>query len=582
MNIQQPSPLIDETEWKTMFSKEEYKKCKTKDSSLSREVINTIKNHSLKYLIALDEPTEKIVQFINNLKKSHSPQLTTPLTKYQFTPLIIATMKGRLGVVEALVDTTSPQSKEREALMEAKDAYGWTALHHAALGPSEMMRLLLEKGANSQSSNLLGGTFTHLRKMAGLRNSTKTYEKLFYRPLGGPLSQITLEEFQHLTQLQKYSDEPIYPLNKLHSLWTSPPQEIEPVNQFLEEFQKKIYQKMIKNPPQLIVKEEAPGSFGLYAGEDLEFMQGIIEYTGKIIEESYDFFETLLERKGSNYQVDDIDAKEIGNGSRFSNDGPPNAGLIFTSNHGGRSMRPFLVVLDPKGIKKGEPILWDYSVGDVKLKWNIPYTICQREAMHLFYKENPLEKLAEEYDRINQLTLEKYLRGQFNGNDWYPRSFIQARVFYPYSTPAALIDLVSRRLIKPKELKSLLNSPCIAQLNSQSQQHMLWINNLIDLMQNLNDHLDALSLDLEEDILSFITENIGKMTTIQVIHGIQKIDSWLMDLKAVSKEKRNLVVKKNWSSLKKDLSESLPLCKEPPFPIGLKGYSFDSGECSVS
>lgn len=528
------SPLLSTTEWNKLFSKKEFKnyqKAIARHGSVKK--FHHIKNHSLKYFILFGKSLEELIELIEGLTKDKSSQLNSTYTVHQLTALTIAVMRNNIPAIEALV--------KAGASLEIRDRYGFMPLHHAALISNDLVLRLLRLGADSKSKTYVGATFTHIMRMTGQAPSTKSFDNVWCRMADNALCKISLPEFTRLHHLRLYTDCPYYPPEKIKELWMVSSKEIDPSNAPVEEVLERAYHAMVKVPPKLIVGtdpflssqmgRESSHIDGLFAGEDLKFFQGIVEYSGQVTEEKRDFFEVLLKQQDqSKYRLDDLEATEICTVGHFANEGWPNASMMAVFNEGGRQWRSFLIVIDPEGIKSEQGIYWDYGVGEPRLKWNSCYAFAESDAMRRFFEINSLDSLFEQYSELNDRIKNCIAEGKnFDLRSWQLRESIEIRLRFVYSTPAAVIDLVCNKCIQLEKLSLLIQirSPFLQPLYDQSPTHMRWMEKLIDLMEEFESSLATLSKiesELEQQIRELILGMQGKITTLQIIESIKQIN----------------------------------------------------------
>lgn len=537
------SPLLTQEEWAALFPIDDYRKIvKSKkgeaECDLSLDKIRAIRGNSLKFLIASRQPTKNILEWIQHLKEIKSLQLDSAYTRYEFTALMIAIMRNNIPVVEALI--------EAGASLKKRDKYGFKPIHHAALVSKEMMRVLLNSGAKIKSRTRVGATCRDLWEMTGQRPSVGSFDHVFCRAQDYTVSQVSIEEFNRLHGFKMYTDTPYYPPEKIKVLWMESPQDILPVNEALEREMGQIYRAMVKNPSRLIVEMDSDlawisemgaqekKDYGLFAGEYLEFTRGIIEYSGKVIEEKLSTFAASLEESSDKYLVESLDARLVCNVAHFVIDGFPNAGLFTAANEAGRPRRVFLAVIDPQGIKRNEEIYVDFGASTAKLKWSSCHVTGNGEEMHHYYKTNSIESLISSHSEANQRLRDCVKRGQkFDLKDWFLRSFIEARLRFLFTTPGALIDLTCNKIIRPQQLSPFLkpsHSPLVIELYRKNAGHMEWIEKLITLMEEFEvclaklSALEGIGPKLDLQMREVVLGLQGKITTLQIIESIMEIN----------------------------------------------------------
>lgn len=573
------TPFLTEEEWASLFPRDDYVNCvnynlRKGECALSLGRIKDVRDHSLKFLIALKQPVKTIQVMIARQKENNPQQLNSSFTPHKLTALMIAIMRNNLPVASALI--------EAGASLRASDRHGFQPIHHAALVSTEMVDLVVSKGGDVNSKTLLGATVSDLRMMAGYERSTKSYENV-YCFVDGIKVQISLEEFERLQGIRLYTDVPYYPPERIKEMWAVQPLEIDPINLLAEESEREAFRAMKENPPKLIVGEdpylattlgsEAPKTRGLFAGEFLKFCQGVIEYSGMVSKKhNYSFEELLKGTLTSSSVLEDLDADKECSAAFFADEGWPNVAPCSVSNEGGRAVRVFFKVIDPMGIKKNKGIYWDYSVGEVRLKWNSRYAIAGIEEMHDYFKTHSLESLIKESNSINDKLRLCIQRNQtLDLSAWHLRRSIDMRLMFIFSTPAALIDLVSNKILDPKQLRSFLRpNRYLDTLYNASSMHMQWIEKLIDLMIEFESSLATLSKiedigpELEQQVRGLILGFQGKITTLQIIENIKQINE---ALRALLQQQGDLDLRlQHFRGLCKKIATAQPM--EECYPLG--------------
>ena len=91
------------------------------------------------------------------------------------------------------------------------------------------------------------------------------------------------------------------------------------------------------------------------------------------------------------YSTNHLNAKEIGNATRFANFGFPNTLLLGATAKG--MDRQFLVT--GENLKKGEPILFSYGASAASKVYHRPHVLLGREKMREFFKPGLLTRINE-------------------------------------------------------------------------------------------------------------------------------------------------------------------------------------------
>ena len=262
--------ILSKSDWDRFYPKENYAQ-KTEHAQ----------THPLHYLLALNQSDKTIIPFIMGCKKISSLSLADK-TNYGFTPLIIATMRGRLEVVQLLLEmyTKHNISKNNE-----KDSYGWSILHHARVSSNKIFEFFKNNGFNTKVGNYLHATPDEVRSLIDYEVKPISIHRTYYETKEGKLilvSELGKEKMKELMGIEVYRDNPLYATNELKTLWQLP--EMTHRSLLIEN-----YEEYLKSPPNLIVKscEELKNleneSLELCAGEDIKFGAIIAEYAGEIV-----------------------------------------------------------------------------------------------------------------------------------------------------------------------------------------------------------------------------------------------------------------------------------------------------------
>lgn len=551
-----------------------------------------VNEHFLKFLMALDQPEETVKNIIRVTKKE---QLNTRFGPHRLSALAIAVLKGKASWVEGLL--------KREGIeVNIKDKYGWTPLHYSALlETAEIYNTLLEHGAESTAKTCLGATAEDLQKLMG-----KT--QVIHNPnviIELNEERIPIEKAERVLQevfprLKRYSDEVIYPASHFTDLWMQK----KIVNPMIEASYPltSSYHDMLRNPPQLCIKEDEEMSkklgspfWSLVAGEDLAAGTVIAEYTGIFNPVKDD--KSPLERAFANfsgvpflpYALDNIDAEEITGAASFANCGWPKCVMVKIFNERGLAERSVLYVIDPNGIKAGEPIYWDYLKSPA-LKWGF-YQLSEREEMQSFFSVGVPALLKTASERIEEFTMvqtpivEKYLRAQLSEKPITKKKSVpdqvlnpvlrsyyeyKTKLLYPLHTPAALLYLTCSGVVTPEDWEILRNESWVAEeFSKHNPSHRICTENII---KSLKVFMDALkdTGDFKIKALDFVIDQIGKLTIMQLWKGILLIELFALKKKSTSLEPLNL---EDWNVLKAFLLEFLPTYEfkdDPIPPIRLK------------
>ncbi|NNM43142.1 MAG: hypothetical protein HKM07_02220 [Chlamydiae bacterium] len=441
-----PKSVLSNEQWKSFFSEENYiQATKKSDYTISLSEKTAITEHSLKYLIALNGSDQSICNFIETLKKGRSPQLNSAFSTHQLTALHIAVMKNRnVVVVVKLLDAG--------ASIAAKDKYGWTPLHHAALVSNLLVNVFLKKGADSAAKTNLDGTYKDLQRLVGMEKAAK--RSLLYYQSFGEIEQEEITENNLSTRLNvNYVEENRWSENLLRSLWTADPH-IRGQSFSQHEIRTQFYPQLQSAPPSMIIREEkitqdAPISFGVVAGQQLAPYALVGEYAGRITNvqkgsatSDYSF---ILE-DCDDYTIS-VDAGSEGNWTRYINDGFPNVISFDLFNTAGQKCRKVFFVADPYGIAKGEPIFYDYTYHYAPLKWG-RYKLEEKQKVREFFQNFETHKakfIQLKYEMDNPADPSQHISCQ----QLVEYRALESRLLYSFQTPMVLIDLTFSETIDP-------------------------------------------------------------------------------------------------------------------------------------
>lgn len=378
----------------------------------------------------------------NAIKEIKAPKLPNLLiahdpNQYQITPLIIATMSGNEPAVEALLS----QEIVRKQINDT-DAYGWTALHHAALSSHSIFQKLIAAGANENCRTKLNGTPANLRALTSPESNPKSIQNVLFE--GTPLSEEKAQRAFHMTT---YRDLPYFPPEFLKNLWQQEPGESVT-------YAKEIVANFGPEPQKLVISPIPPGFHGLFAGEHLPIGSLIGEYGGEFVlnEHDYlDFPDTFPKDRKEKcaYLFNDFDAKKVGNATRFINNGFPNTIALGFVEEG--VDKHLLISAEPIG--EGEQLLFNYGAKAYDVTYG-PETLFHREKIHAFFQKGldalQKEKIAREAEIEKAPAKEQ------------PALALQAmllgdRLMFALNNPVCLIDLHFSGIIHAKEWLRLLS-----------------------------------------------------------------------------------------------------------------------------
>lgn len=422
--------MLGDADWSALYPREQYK--------VRTEV-------ALHFLFALGQPLASIAAYVANLKSKNPKKLRMPdLKNHGLTPLHIAAMKANTEGAKVLLDAFETK-EEKLAEIKAKDAFGWTPLHHAACTSNTLFELFVSLGGNPESKASNGLTPRELRFLAGKEVCVKSGGTLFtlipdsQTPI--PVAELDLNRRIALFgEAFIHADHNIYPQDQLKNLWQSTPEETDGPLLNLSQ----IYSEFEASRPSLLIREceeligVVPNSKELAANQDIPGLSVITEYTGLKKETVHPkrfadaFTKESIER--NEYSAEGTDARFVGNEAKFSNMGFPNCCICTYTENGVE--RQLLLSLRP--IDKGESIVWSYGAGMTSLLLGRQVLLGKAE-MERFYRDHRdlIQELSACHARVQksggkQSVIEKEIGNVLT---------ITSALRYPLDCPTALLYL---------------------------------------------------------------------------------------------------------------------------------------------
>lgn len=521
MAVGSPSnQLLKQSEWEALFSKTKYSP-------------SFIAEHSLKFAIALDAPIPGILKFIEALKDKKSPQFTSVATEHQLSVLIIAVMKEKMDLIEPLLDAGAKK--------EASDAHGWRPLHHAAVVSQDIFALLVRRGADEDALTHLNASPLDISILIGRREPTGLEERLFFRHPSGSMEPVNPKQIEQLTGLRQYRHEPLYPLEKWKDLWLT-----EPVRNNTDYRVPQLLRTYYRSPPKLILGSSGPTllasrHLGVFAGENLKQFAIVSKYAGKLASDGPTFsFVEMFEQDSTEgiYRFEDLDGKEVGNISRFMNDGFPN--LMAVAQHNSRGRQRQMIFVTTRAVAEGEELAWDYGSFYRTLKWG-KYSLINREIMRQYFRNNKIADLVSSMSNHNSADISQ--------NKFFELLVAPMSVYFVFNTPAALIDLTLTKTVNVDDwflIKGYRHF--LPNIVEKDSRHFYIITGLLHLLKKFNATLAKLDDRVSEDIRTFFLNEMGQLTVFQIVQGIDDIANW-----------QGLLSQLNWERKKKEFQETLPL-----------------------
>lgn len=422
------------------------------------------------------------------------------------------------SVVQALL-TTVP--------IETPDAFGWTPFHHAVVVSKDLFEAFMNAKADKNKATLMGATIEDLEKFTGKKwvdHSKKCVTLDIPGASSCTLDKLSDEDLKKWTGLSLYSDTVIYPPEQYMPLWQQVPQNI-PERILTKRFIRKGFQEWLKNPPRLVLgvanelKITQSLILELRVDEDMAAGTVVGEYAGLYNpSKNFSSLDLVIEHNNDDFQGVNVTAEEIGNATRWSNHGFPNAALIELPTDFG-TPRHLLILLFPA--KKGTRVLWDYGLG-TSLTWGKQH-LFNREEMRQYYQKG-LKVIAKECDNfcgeLKVIATKNFL--STSDNLFIKHNLLRGRLFYPFNNPAVLLDLHCSGASKAQEALEILENPppFLADYIHHKSLSFTWIKLFLKKFIAYDTKLPA---TLKPSIYQWILSSIGPLSCLQILKGLQRI-----------------------------------------------------------
>lgn len=444
------------------------------------------KSMALHYLIALGQPFEKINQWITNLKDKILINHHDAKNYYDLTPLNVCVLANDQKTAELLIkngaDPLIPDHK------------GWTPFHHLAVTQNEQMTAVLKtaKGVNekvlSNLRNCEDGTCADIKEMLNCRISDG--DNLFnYRNAKGEIVAGSQADFNKLTEA-KYYDSVFVTPSELIKIWTRPvddPGMPEALKLFIRE---KLIEYLERKPNIYMGKEEGPQGWDVYAGEDLEAVQGITIYGGELCANS----------GSTEYLCADVNGKKLRNLGPIINDGFPNCLMVPVNYHG----IAYSFIIASQKIKKGERLLWNYGFSHpVKL-----------DHIHLELNQKGLEKFIETTSLLS--IFQNICKSDFtklSGEACAKKVAEGAKIGYILETPNTLISLLSTNTLPYKDIQNIVKSSSIKRIVGIPDEALSWLISFAESCSKVGIILDKLRGDKKNQLVQKIEKFLAKCSS---------------------------------------------------------------------
>lgn len=340
------------------------------------------KEFGLHFLIASGMPDATLIGAC--LQKNPRAALLCDPQNDNITPLHLAAMKVNRAAAEKIL-------LENKESLSVQTASGFSPLHAAALTSDELYDLFVRNGADSELKTKTGMRAKDLRLLSGRAVDIQSADSLFYQE--SPAQEAVLLSSDPCLKTKVFGagffhsdtsifDAPFFP-------------ELCMQNPASHPFYLEAYQQYVRNRPKLVIgPSEQLKQLELRTIEKIPAGCMVTEYTGKkckipSIKRFADNFTEQTMQESAYRGFNKIDAKFVGNESRFANCGFPNA-FILTAGIDGIERSLVLAIED---IEPGEPILLDYGIDMLYLIYGIQF-ILGKERMKSFYKKHGKDLLA--------------------------------------------------------------------------------------------------------------------------------------------------------------------------------------------
>jgi len=413
---------------------------------------------------------------ISNFKES--------VTERKLSLLHVMVIKGRYELAKQLLESGLVD-------IDAQDCRGWTALHFAvATCNDQMMKLLQKVGANQKLQNDLGGTAQNIWEMIHAPHKDPKEYTIYHEKLG-VIEKIDGVAFRELTGAN-YSDEVLTDPKFFAKDWSSLTTTIPKVSQFQKKIAKQ-YESFSSSPSKVYMtqhnrtdlgKEITDIGFGVYAREDIEPCEIVVEYIGEEIDEQQQ------KASRSDYRMIDVDAdstRKVRNPGSLIGDGLPNC-VCIPIWADGRMRRVFV---SQEKIAKGDPLLIDYHTHWVKASG---HRELRPSALREHFQSESIEDMIRK-------TGKPQLSSACDIYD-HPQFDTIGRFWYLLTTPSAFLDLVLRKIITVDDVTLVIENqdPKKQLLTSE----ILYQNGFLKFVKSYlgkerNPHFDTVFLDLIEE-----------------------------------------------------------------------------------
>ncbi len=303
-------------------------------------------------------------QYVTALKNGHKSSdairasFTQPSTKYQVTPLHVAAITGQVEIARNLIEFGHVD-------VNAEDIHGWTPLHHAVvIKNARMINLLQKYGAKDGVVNDRNGSPLDFHEM--IHAETKPLDQpILEMDSSGSFVKMSRKSFKALTG-SIFIDRMKVPPSLLIDDWGLVSHDEAFYNYDCQVNNRKRYETFLNSAVKVALQRttideggtERPIGATIVAACDIEPGAMICDYLGEYTDSENS------EVGKEDYRLGRVDGARFRNLGPIAQDGFPNAFGSAVINIKGLPHVSILVATSK--IKKGEPVVWDYSTHPVK------------------------------------------------------------------------------------------------------------------------------------------------------------------------------------------------------------------------
>lgn len=487
---------------------------------------------------------------IDELKSSHFDALNFSDEEFNgVRPLHLAVMTINSVALQKLI--AALKEKKEVDLIDATDAHGWTALHFARLTSKKIYQMLVDAGAKSLK-NRMGAKPEDLDIWVG-RSQTKDC-----------LAKLEFSDGEK-TQDYHFVDHPFYEYARWQELWQARPKVFEGDDVKVMKMVEGFFEKKRRFAPTLTVRN---GS--LFTQEDIRQNAFLFTNAGLMvnhfhIKSFYDFFSSPL--KDHPFQRGNVDTGVVCGASHFfkSSKWPNVVYLSFPTSGGG-----FGYFVAGEDIAKGKALRISFTGHCSKAQAWGNEKLSRREEMRKWFGVSPTAR------RVS-IMAKTVFTGAMTG--LIDLNLDISKLIYPLYHPSALLDLVFSKTTKLSDWLNFVNERGkdpfflngLPNFETELGELMNFIKRLLKF-----EEIQQLVPDLIDSVNAWILRQIGHLTNMQILEGMERIG------RAVLEKKLDV---SSWNSFKLGLESELPTydwLKDEDASLGLKRRRNDVLETYLS